>query len=291
MKTDHHYNATQRTIGSIGLGLLMFATLLLLPRQSPAQATYTPYIFTTFAGGGGYKSPDTPGNAVRLNIPTDLAVDSAGNIVVMDTFNYAIRKVTPAGEVTTLAGWPGTSGSANGTGSVARFFNPYKLALDNAGNVYVCEDSQTIRKVTPEGIVTTIAGRTDVAGSTDGIGSVARFNLPTGAAIDSAGNIYVCDAGNHTIRKLTPIGSEWMVTTIAGTAGGVGSVDGTNRAARFNFPQGLGLDAAGNLYVADSDNFTVRKVTPVGTNWVVTTLAGRAGNRGNVDGTNSAARF
>src|SRR5439155_23368082 len=103
--------------------------------------------------------------------------------------------------------------------------------------------------------------------------------------------VYVAELENSTIRKLTPVGTNWVVTTIAGLAGSTGSANGTNSGARFNFPQGLAIDGAGNLYVADSDNYVVRKVTPVGTNWVVTTIAGRAGSVGSVDGTNSVARF
>jgi len=201
------------------------------------------------------------------------------------------RKVTPQGAVTTLAGLPGTSGSADGTGSDARFFQPFKLAVDGAGNVYVGGDAHTIRKVTPEGVVTTLAGLAGTPGSADGTGSVARFNLPGAPAVDSVGNVYVADGGNSTIRKLTPTGADWVVTTIAGLAGTPGSANGTNRAARFNFPGGLAIDSTGNLYVADTDNQTVRRVTPVGTNWVVRTLAGRAGSIGIVDGTKSAARF
>src|SRR5439155_22158877 len=130
-----------------------------------------------------------------------------------------------------------------------------------------------------------LAGR---YGSADGSGSDARFNFFNGAgvAVDSAGNVYVADTSNHTIRKVTPAGD---VTTLAGRAGSFGSADGTGSAARFSQPEGVAVDSAGNVYVADHNNSTIRKVTPVGTNWLVTTLAGRALSSGSANGTNSAA--
>jgi hypothetical protein len=149
--------------------------------------------------------------------------------------------------------------------------------------------------MTPVGtnwVVTTVAGRAGIAGSADGTNSAARFNYPDDLKMDSAGNLYVADAWNDTIRKMTPVGTNWVVTTLAGRAGIAGSADGTNSAARFGAGfGGLAVDTNGNVYVADFNNETIRKVTPVGTNWVVTTLAGLAGVAGAIDGTGSAARF
>ena len=270
---------------------LTFAALALMSRQSLAQSTYEPYTFTTLAGGGGFKSPDVAGTTARFRDPLTVAVDSAGNVYVAEQGNNTISKVTPAGTVTTLAGRPGSLGSADGTGSAARFSLPSCVAVDNAGNVFVADTwNCTIRKVTPAGEVTTHAGLAGTPGSADGIGSAARFNFPFGLAVDNSGNVYVADSDNHTIRKLTPVGTNWVVTTIAGRAGTFGSANGTGSAARFNEPGGIVLDSAGNIYVGDF-NHTIRKMTPAGTNWVVSTIAGRAGVRGAADGTNTNARF
>ena len=140
--------------------------------------------------------------------------------------------------------------------------------MDSAGNVYVADaDNDTIRKVTPVGtnwVVTTLAGLAGNAGSADGTNSAARFYYPYGVAVDSAGNVYVADTDNDTIRKVTPVGTNWVVTTLAGLAGNAGSADGTGSAARFYCPGGVAVDSAGNVYVADTHNDTIRKVTPVG---------------------------
>jgi sugar lactone lactonase YvrE len=244
-------------------------------------------VVTTLAGRAGKRgSADGTGSAARFSRPFGVAVDSVGNVYVADTSNNTLRKVTPGGAVTTLAGLAGSSGSADGTGSAARFYWPWGVAVDSAGNVYVADYwNQTIREVTPAGVVTTLAGRAGYYGRADGPGGAARFYFPEGVAVDSAGNVYVADTWNHTIREVTPGG---VVTTLAGRAGSSGSGDGTGSAAQFNAPSGVAVDSAGNVYVADYWNSTIRKVTPGG---VVTTLAGVAGSPGSADGAGSAAQF
>jgi len=244
-------------------------------------------VVTTLAGSVGLSgSADGTGAAARFSYPTGVAVDGAGNVYVADYYNDTIRKVTPAGVVTTLAGTAGQYGSADGTGATARFSYPTGVAVDGAGNVYVADsDNNTIRKVTPAGVVTTLAGSSGQQGSADGTGAAASFYNPRGVAVDGSGNVYVADSDNNTIRKVTPAG---VVTTLAGSSGQRGSADGAGAAASFYNPTGVAVDGAGNVYVADTDNYTIRRVTPAG---VVTTLAGTAGQYGSADGTGATARF
>jgi sugar lactone lactonase YvrE len=242
---------------------------------------------STFAGSAGIAgSDDGTGSAARFNQPYGVAVDISGNLFVADCYNHTIRKITPAAVVTTLAGLAGVPGSADGTGSDARFNYPVGVAVDSTGYVYVADDfNDTIRKISPTGDVTTIAGWPGLPGSTDGTGSDARFNQPTGVAVDSGGNIYIADTGNSTIRKITQAA---VVTTFAGQAGALGSRDGPGAIARFGRAQGLGIDQAGILYVADTQNYTIRKITPAA---IVSTLAGVPRSPGSADGTGSDARF
>jgi uncharacterized protein YjiK len=233
-------------------------------------------------------SRDSTGAAARFTGPGGITADSAGNIYVGELGNNIIRKITPAGVVTTFAGTAGLTGSADGTGATASFDLPRGVASDNAGNVYVADTlNHTIRKITSAGVVTTFAGTAGLAGSGDATGAAARFFQPEGVATDSADNVYVADAANRTIRKITPTG---VVTTLAGTVGLVGSTDGTGAAALFALPFGIATDSAGNIYVADSGNSNIRKITPAG---IVSTLAGTAAPfpGGSTDGTGLAASF
>jgi sugar lactone lactonase YvrE len=244
-------------------------------------------VVTTLAGTpGSVGTTDGTGAAAQFNQPVGLAVASGGVIYVADSSNYTIRKIASGGVVTTLAGAPGKSGYIDATGGSAEFNQPYGIAIDGSGNLYVTElGNNTVRMVTSGGVVTTLAGTAGSAGSTDGTGTAARFNQPIGIAIDGSGNLYVADSNNNTIRK---IASGGVVTTLAGSPGSAGTADGTGSAARFRSPRGVATDAAGNIYVADSGNCTIRKVTPAG---VVTTLAGTPGTFASVPGTGAAALF
>ncbi len=231
---------------------------------------------------------DGTGAAARFSSPAGLALDGSGHLYVADTANSEIREVVVAtGVVTTVAG--GKPGGADGTGSSASFVNPQGLALDGAGNLYVADTGgSTIRKIeTATWAVTTVAGSPGVPGSADGTGAAARFNQPTGLAIDGAGDLFVADSGNSTIRKV--VVASGAVTTLAGSAGVEGSSDGTGTAAGFSRPLAVALDGAGNLYVADAVNSTIRTV--VVATGVVTTLAGSPLVYGSADGKGSAASF
>jgi sugar lactone lactonase YvrE len=241
-----------------------------------------PGTVSTFAGSTTPGFVNGTGTAARFNDPAGVTVDVSGNVYVADQLNNSIRKITPAGVVTTLAG-SSSFGFSDGTGAAASFWAPAGVAVDASGNVYVADQlGSTIRKITPAGVVTTLAGSI-MPGSSNGTGSAAKFNHPTGIAVDASGNIYVGDSGNNMIRKITPAG---VVTTFAGS-GIEGSSDGTGTAASFFGPHGVAIDALGNVYVADTGNDMIRKITPAG---LVTTLAG-SGSFGYSDGTGTAAQF
>ena len=218
-------------------------------------------------------SADGIGGAARFDNPYGITLDGNGTVFVADTYNFIIRKITSGAAVTTLAGSPQRYGLIDGVGAAARFWDPYGIAVDKAGNVYVADSSNNaIRKVTPSGEVTSYFAN-------------PPFSLPSGVAVDAVGNIYVADQGNHMIRRIMPAGSE---TTLAGSVGKVGSSDGLGSVARFNAPAALALDSSGNVFVADSQNCTIRKITPSG---FVTTLAGLAMTNGSANGSGSVARF
>ena len=238
-------------------------------------------VVTTLAGSGTAGFADGTGSIAQFNYPLGIAVDSSGTVYVGDYYNHRIRKITPAGAVTTLAG--STAGFADGTGSAAQFNYPFGVAVDSSGTVYVGDSgNQRIRKITPAGVVTTLAG-SGTAGFADGTGSAAQFYNPSGVAVDPSGTVYVADRYNQRIRKITPAG---VVTTLAGS-GTAGFADGTSSAAQFNYPEGVAVGSSGTVYVGDSSNHRIRKITSSG---VVTTLAG-SGIADFADGTGSSAQF
>jgi NHL repeat len=231
-------------------------------------------VVTTIAGSDSGFANGT-GSAARFKRPYGITLDLAGNIYTTDLLNHCIRRITPDGVVTVFAGVPRSAGYSDGKKEVALFNLPRGLAFDAAGNLYVVEGGNRIRKISPAGDVTTLAG-SGTAGFTDGTGTAAQFNFPYGVAIDAGNNLYVADQNNHAIRRITPAG---VVTTIAGN-GTSGVADGTGSAARFNTPRSLAIARNGDLYVADALNNVVRKVTLAG---VVSTYAGRTA-AGSADG-------
>jgi sugar lactone lactonase YvrE len=244
-------------------------------------------LVTYLAGNASPGSVDAAGFSARFNKPAGLTVDAAGIVYVADTNNHTIRKVSPNGIVSTLAGLAQISGQADGVGTSARFNHPIAIALDAAGSLYVTDAlNYTLRKVTTDGNVSTLAGLAGSSGSTDGIGGAARFGSAAGVAVGASGNLYVSDGGvardysalftsNNVIRAVSNAGS---VKTVAGTVSVArGYVDGRASSAIFNLPRAVASDRAGNLYVGDSENYVIRKISPTG---IVSTFAAGFGQFG-----------
>jgi sugar lactone lactonase YvrE len=240
---------------------------------------------SSFVGSRGQAGAmDGTGASARFNQPSGITAAASGDLTVSDTSNATLRSVTAAGVVTTLAGSTTDRGGADGVGSAALFSAPIGIAQNSSGTFYVADSTNhTIRMVTADGTVTTFAGTSGSSGASDGTGAAARFNNPTGVAVDAAGNVFVADTTNNLIRKITPGG---VVTTLAGVTGVAGWNDGVGSNALFNGPGGMAVDGDGDLYVADTGNSTIRKITPAG---VVTTLAGLPTVGGQKDGTGSNA--
>lgn len=242
---------------------------------------------TTLAGtNGSAGSTDGTGAAARFNQPSGISSLADATLTIADTANATIRRITSGGAVTTLAGSVTARGNTDGAGTAATFAMPMGLAQNSAGTFYIADaTNHTVRALSSSNTVSTFAGSAGSSGSADGNGSAARFNYPTGLAVDSAGTVYVADTTNNLIRKITSGGE---VTTLAGVVGVSGWQDGTGAGALFNMPGGLAVDSSGNLYVADTGNSVVRKITPGG---VVTTLAGLSTIGGLKDGTAADAWF
>ena len=227
------------------------------------------YVTTTFAGEAGVPgSSNGVGGAAHFNSPDGLVLDSAGNLFVSDAGNHTIRKISPTGLVTTFAGLAGTPGSDDGPGNAALFNTPRALAIDASDNLFVADSlNHTIRKITPDGVVSTYAGTPGIFGSTDGPSDTAQFNQPNGVTIDPTGIVYVADTLNQTIRA---IGLDGTVSTLAGTAATPGFVDGPPDVALFHNPSGvaysIGYDNNFNLqpfvYITDTLNHSIRQVDP-----------------------------
>ncbi len=290
-------------------------------------------IVSTVAGSGNQGSINATGVLASFSQPTGVAVDANGNLYIADSGNNLIREISSSGVVTTLAGGDTTGTTLNGTGLNTSFFDPVGIAVDGTFNVYVADaGNNLIRKITAAGVVTSFAGNNaadsstaklfnnptgvaldtknnvyvagylnddilkispvgaisifagvpDTTGSINGSGSTVRFYFPNSVAVDAANNVYVADGVNNLIRKITPTG---VVSTFAGS-GLAGATDSTGTAASFNGPAGLAIDATGNIYVADSNNDLIRKITPAG---VVSTIAGN-GTPGSKNGKAFASR-
>jgi hypothetical protein len=247
----------------------------------------TNWVATTIAGvPGSHGSTDGTNTTTRFWGPYGVAVDNGGNVYVADSGNCIIRQLTPVGTnwvATTIAGLAVTPGSADGTNSAARFQTPTAIAVDANGNLFVADTGNptNIRKITHAGtnwIITTISPS-------------GRLSCASGVAVDGSGNVFVADTSNYAVRKLTQAGPSWILSTIAGALSQPGTADGTNSDARFWQFYNLAADGSGRLYIADTFNDTIRKITPAGTNWVVTTIGGLPHYASTADGKGSVARF
>ena len=261
---------------------ILFAVLFCFGLQAAVFAQASNALVTTLAGSGIQGYADGNGTSASFSAPAGVAVDGVGNVYVADSSNNRIRKITPSGIVSTLAG-SGSSGYADGNGTSAEFNSPWGVAVDGSGNVYVADSSNhRIRKITATGTVTTLAGSGSAAFA-NGQRTSASFNMPLGVAVDGSGNVYVADLGNHRIRKVDVQGN---VTTLAGS-GTQGAVDAQGTSASFDSPRGVAVDTGGNVYVGDWGTERIRKIDLSGN---VTTLAG-SGGFGFADGQGISAIF
>lgn len=246
-----------------------------------AESNPFDYILTatvsTFAGSTlGFN--DGQGVSAQFNSPRGMTINAAGELFVVEESNHSIRKISPSGIVTTVAG--GVGGFADGQGTNAKFLNPRGITIDNNGNLFVVDrGNNRIRKITNGGNVTTVAG--SISGFLDGESSTAKFSQPTGIAIDALGNLYVVDRGNEKIRKISTTS---VVSTIAGSVAGFANGQGIN--SQFSFPTGIVIDSQQNLFITDSNNFKIRKISASG---LVSTFAGS--NNGLLDGQGVVAQF
>jgi uncharacterized delta-60 repeat protein len=285
------------------------------------------YYFSTLAGlAFNSGTTDATGSAARFSNPHGVAVDASGNVYVSSWQSHTIRKITSGGVVTTIAGQAGVTGSADATGTAATFNSPRGLALDStganlyvadtnngkirkivlstgvvstfvslnsptavvldsSGNVYTTSYDHTVRKYSSAAALTTTYGASGQFGSTNGTTTVARFNSPMGIAVDAAGDVYVADSNNAMIRKITTAG---VVSTYAGQPQNYGYADGPINSATFSNPQGIAVDAAGNVLVADNSAQVIRKISPAG---FVSTIGGQAYWGGSNDGWGGDAHF
>jgi sugar lactone lactonase YvrE len=280
--------ATQVCVVSHGSGSVAQADVsdVQISCSTPTAGTATVSLFAGDMGGHG--NADGVGASARFRGPLGVVSDPAtGTLWVTDGSNHTIRRVDAKGAVTTIAGNAHVIGNADGPGSQALFSVPAGIARDGAGNLYVCDlGSHVIRKIATDGTVSTVAGLANVAGTADGAGSTARFRGPQGIAVAPDGTLYVADTGNHTIRKISPQG---VVSTFAGIAQSSGfddTIPGVT--ARFFFPAGVALNHFGEVFVADTANDLIRRITHAG---VVTTVAGNARNHGARDGKGAQAFF
>jgi DNA-binding beta-propeller fold protein YncE len=258
------------------------------------------YQFSTLAGAAGQPGTnDGPASLARFRGSSNLLIDPSGVVFIADNQNHTIRKMVFEANhwtVTTIAGRGGDPGGGDGTNDQARFYFPHGIALDESGNLYVADhNNNAIRQLVPvdqtNWVVRTIAGLTGVAGVDDGFGTNARFWGLMGMAVTAGTNLFVLDGAAHTIRHVRPSGTDWEVSTIAGTAREYGYQDGPGRTALLNFPYGVTVSRWGDLFITEAGNHGVRQLTQVGQGWSLATIAGGPDSMGSRDGPGAVAQF
>ncbi len=238
---------------------------------------------------GGLGNIDGTRFESRLAFPASVVADKQGNLFIAEAANHIIRKVTPSGDVSLFAGKAGMPGDEDGQGEAARFREPFGLAIDGAGLLYVADSgNHIIRRISPNGLVVTLAGGKGLPGAVDGPDFVARFHTPYQLAIVGPGIVYVADSGNGAIRQ---IDAQGQVVTVAGKLGELGFADGTTVEARFNRPTSLLVASPGIIYLSDQGNHAIRRISFLTSPASVSTLAGAGGMAGFADGVGAAARF
>ena len=281
MKFSHQFPGARR-----GAVLIGWVLRIVVGISGAWTTAYAQEVVRTVAGRAldpGHV--DGPVGRSRFHDPAGLAVDATGNLLVADSANHCIRRISLDGAVVTVLGKPGEPGVADGSVGVARLDTPSAVALGPDGGLYIADTGNHTLRRWLDGRLITVAGRAGEAGPTNGPVANARFNSPLGIVVTPALRILVADSGNHAIRSILPNG---LVETLAGSAQDWGAVDGPAATARFNGPVGLALAPDGVLVVSDTLNHALRRVTPDGQ---VTTLAGRLGEDGCVDGSADVARF
>ncbi len=257
---------------------------LLVSQARAAQAAGTLDVFAGAIGPGEYNAGTLA--QARFHDPRGMAVDAQGNVFVADYVNSVVRKLGTDGQVSIVAGQVEQRDARNGPALQARFYSPECVAVAADGTLFVSDSgSNTVRRIGRDGMVRTWAGKLEVEGFADGPGDKARFNHPVGLGVNAQGVVYVADAYNSTVRRISAKG---VVSTLAGSPGDTGWRDGAGAKARFNTPVGLTLDAHGAVYVSEYFNNVIRKITPDG---VVSTFAGKPGKGGFADGKASEALF
>jgi hypothetical protein len=253
------------------------------------RVAFGPGIISTYAGEyefsvlndsgtGGYSGDGGPATSAQLNYPWGVTLDGSGNLYIADWQNHVIRKVSATGTISTVAGnyslGAGYSGDG-GPATSAQLSYPESVAVDGGGNLYIADsDNQTVRKVTPDGIITPVAGNYALGAGYSGDGgpaTSAQLRYPWSVAVDGTGNLYISDAGNNVVRKVTPAG---IISTVAGNyarGSGYSGDGGPATSAQINFPYGIAVDGSGDLYIADTFNNVVREVNQSG---IITTVAG-----------------